>query len=58
MTDLVTKLDAIIRAMEGLGDLKKLISDLARIERQEEDLESLVKAVYRKRVEEALRGKD
>ena len=54
MQDLYNRLDAIIREMEGLSTIYKLIQELALIERQEEDLESVVAAVLRRRIKEIL----
>jgi hypothetical protein len=57
LNELVTQLNAILSAMEGLAKLNELIAELARIERQEEEIESLLKKVYEKRIKEALEGK-
>ncbi|MFO0927085.1 MAG: hypothetical protein U0736_08585 [Gemmataceae bacterium] len=58
LNDLVSQLNAILAAMEGLSKINELISELARIEKQEEDLESLVGRIYKKRIEEELKKLD
>jgi hypothetical protein len=58
MQELYNKLDAIIRAMEGLATLNNLIKELALIERQEEDINEVVKNVLEKAIRRALEGKD
>ena len=58
MQDLYNQLDKIIRAMEGLSTIKKLIEELALIERQEQQLESVVARVLRDRIKRALSGND
>ena len=54
LNDLVTQLNSILAAMEGLSKLNELIAELARIEKQEEDLESLVSRLLKKRIKEEL----
>ncbi|MFM7150720.1 MAG: hypothetical protein ACKO23_12835, partial [Gemmataceae bacterium] len=54
LNDLVSQLNAILAAMEGLSKLNELISELARIEKQEEDLETLVSRLLKKRIKEEL----
>jgi hypothetical protein len=58
LNDLVAQLNAILSAMEGITKLNELIAELARIEKQEEDLEGLVSRLLRKRIEEELKVKD
>lgn len=58
LNDLVSQLNAILAAMEGLSKINELIAELARIEKQEEDLESLVSRIYKKRIEEELKKLD
>jgi hypothetical protein len=58
LNDLVTQLNSILAAMEGLSKLNELIAELARIEKQEEDLEGLVSRLLRKRIEEELKKGD
>jgi hypothetical protein len=57
LNDLVAQINAILSAMEGLAKINELIAELARIERDEETLESVINKVYRKRIREALEGK-
>ena len=54
MNQLVTDLNAILSAMEGLATINALIADLARIEKQEADLEAAVKRVQLERIKQAL----
>jgi hypothetical protein len=55
LNDLVEKLNSILSAMEGLAKINELIAELARIERQEEELESLVIKIHRKAILDALK---
>jgi hypothetical protein len=57
LNDLVTQLNAILSAMEGLAKLNELIAELARIERQQEEIEGVVIKVYRDRIKRELEGK-
>ena len=54
LNQLVSDLNAILSAMEGLATINALIADLARIENQEETLEALVKKVQKERIKQAL----
>lgn len=54
LNDLVTALNGVLAAMEGINTINNLIAELARIEKQEEDLESLVKRVQKQRLKELL----
>ncbi|MFO0843999.1 MAG: hypothetical protein U0797_16635 [Gemmataceae bacterium] len=54
LNDLVSQLNGILSAMEGITKLNELISELARIEKQEEDLEGLVSRLLNKRIKEEL----
>lgn len=58
LNDLVSQLNSILAAMEGLSKINELIAELARIEKQEEDLESLISRIYKKRIEEELKKLD
>jgi len=54
LNELVAQMNAILAAMEGLADINALIKELVTIEKQEQDLESLVAQVYKRRIREAL----
>ncbi|MGL4550903.1 MAG: hypothetical protein ACRC33_06920 [Gemmataceae bacterium] len=54
LNDLVTAINGVLAAMEGINTINALIADLARIEKQEEDLQSLVTRVQRQRLKELL----
>jgi len=58
MQELVTKMNAILLLMEGLQDLYKLIAELARIEREEEASETLLKRLRDKLIRDLLGGID
>jgi hypothetical protein len=51
-------LSSILSAMEGLSKLNELIAELARIERQEEDLEGVVTRLLQRRIKEELSKPD
>jgi hypothetical protein len=53
---LITQINSILAAMEGLSKLNELIAELARIEKQEEDLEIQTARLLKRRIEEELRG--
>jgi hypothetical protein len=57
LDELIKKINAILAAMEGLTKINELIAELARIEKQEEDLESLVRKIYKERIDEVLKEK-
>jgi hypothetical protein len=58
LAELDRLLASILSAMEGLSKLNELIAELARIERQEEDLEQLVTGILRRRIKEELEKND
>lgn len=58
LVELEKLLTQILSAMEGLSKLNELISELARIERDEELLEESVKKLYLRRVKEELEKPD
>jgi hypothetical protein len=58
MQELVSNLNAILFAMEGLSKINDLIQQLAAIERQEADLERLTTIVLERAIRRALEGKD
>ena len=55
LNDLVAAMNSVLAAMEGINTINKLIEELARVEKQEEDLERVVKKIrdeeIRKRLE-------
>ena len=58
MQELVSQLNAILVAMEGLATIQALIQELALIEKQEENLGDIVKKVLNDRIRQALDSKD
>ena len=57
LNDLVSALNSVLAAMEGINTINKLIEELARIEKQEEDLERVISEVRKRRIKELL-GED
>jgi SepF-like predicted cell division protein (DUF552 family) len=55
LNDLVAAMNSVLAAMEGINTINKLIEELARVEKQEEDLERVIKKIrdeeIRKRLE-------
>jgi len=58
LSELISQMNAILAAMARLATLNELIAELARIEKQEEDLESLVQKLLRDRIRRELQGLD
>ncbi|MFQ3650420.1 MAG: hypothetical protein SNJ75_08815, partial [Gemmataceae bacterium] len=54
LNDLVSALNNVLAAMEGINTINKLIEELARIEKQEEDLERVISEVRKRRIKELL----
>jgi hypothetical protein len=54
MLELERLLTSILSAMEGLSKLNELIAELARIEREEDTIEGLLKRVYQRKLKELL----
>jgi hypothetical protein len=55
LTQLEKEMSAILQAMAGLQQLNELINQLREIERREEDLESLVRKIRKRRIDELLK---
>lgn len=55
MDELVSALDSVLQAMEGVNTLTKLIEEIVRIEKQEQDLQRIVDEVRRRRLRELLK---
>jgi SepF-like predicted cell division protein (DUF552 family) len=54
LNDLVAALNSVLAAMEGINTINKLIEELARIEKQEQDLERVIEEVRKRRIKELL----
>jgi hypothetical protein len=54
LNDLVNALNGVLAAMEGINTINKLIEELARIEKKEEDLERIITQRRKKLIEELL----
>jgi hypothetical protein len=57
LNDLVAQINAILSAMEGLAKINELIAELARIERQQEEIGEVVKKIWNDRIRRELEGK-
>ena len=58
LTELVAKMSEILKLMEGLQNLNKLIEELVKVEREEELLERLTGKLYRDLLKRILEGKE